>query len=291
MPDIALGSQLASVAMTLQLAGGTFAIDDIPTLALQMQEMAASLSRNVLPRLAPLLSAPILPVVNLAVLARLVLQLKALGIDPVTLATAPPPAATPPGTFAVRLTPPQIAAMKLAVGLPPIAALAETLKVPLGDQALAATMRNHFAMLAKLEPPRLPIAMPALLRLPVLIEALAVIEEAFGAGATTPAGLARIQASLTPWLRLALPVPLPALKLAETLPLLPPPEAVRAGTALANAPMWGKMAFTPPRIAVMPFLNVALALKGSLQQLLGIPVLDACDACALGGEVLAGALG
>jgi hypothetical protein len=278
-PPIMIGGRLASIAASLQLAGGVFKIDDIPMLDFQMKQAAASFMTNVWPRLAPLSLRSLLPIINLALIARLVLQMKALGIDPLNLATAPAPNSVPPSSFAMRLTPPQLKLAKILIGLPPLITLAQTLKIPLGEQTSASMARNHLMALAKLQPPTLPIAMPRLLRLASLFESLGTIQEAFGPDAMTPVGLTRISAMLKPFLRLALPIPLPALKLAEALALLPPLDAVKIGAENMNAPAWAKMSFTPPRLAIAPFLNVMVALNLSLNKLLGIPVLDACAAC------------
>jgi hypothetical protein len=279
LPDVTLGGPLANLAMGLQVAGGTFRIDDIPTLEAQMRQAAQSIQSNVLPRIGMLARVQVRPLVNLAIIARLLLDLRARGIDPLDASTLPPPPANLSSTLAMRLTPPQLRMARLAVGLPPLLQLAETLRVPLGDQSAASAMRNRLEALARVQPPPLPLPMPLLLRLAFVLDSLATIREAFGPDAMTPAGLNRIAALLQPYMRLSLPIPMPVLALNEQLATLPPVPPIKAGTDLRNTASSAFFAMTPPRLAIAPFLNVLMALNLSLANLLRRPVLDQCAAC------------
>lgn len=286
IPNVTIGGSLTSIALSLQVAGGTFAIDDIPKLKAQMGQAAQSINRNVWPTLRMLANLQLMPLVRLSLIARLMLDLRLRGIDPISYVTNPPPP-VPPSRFQLRLTPPQITMGKLALGFPPLFKLAETLKVPVFDQNAAAMMQNRLQLLARLTPPTIQIPYPVLLKIAFALQALATIREAFGPDAMTPAGLNRIAVSLRPYMRLALPLPLPALKLQEQIALLPPMEDVKIATQFLNAPNYAAFSFTPPRLAIAPFLDVVMALNLSLNMLIKLPILDQCGAC----NALADALG
>ena len=86
LPNVDLGGgPLAQIAMTLSLAAGNFKIDNLPMLEAQMQQAADSFSRNIWPRLSFMTKFKMQPLLNMALVARLMLDLKDLGIDPLTV--------------------------------------------------------------------------------------------------------------------------------------------------------------------------------------------------------------
>ncbi|MEM8740473.1 MAG: hypothetical protein AAGE13_03160 [Pseudomonadota bacterium] len=285
LPSVKLGSKLFSIAAGLNIAGGVFTLDDIPMLELQMNEAAASFQRNVWPRLSFLTSINPMPVINLAMIARLSLALEALKIDPMNPTGMTPPASPPAHILALRLSPPKLAAMKLVAGLPPLFKIAEKMNIPLGDPVGPTALANRLSLLSGLAPPKLTVSWPLMLKLALVLESLAKIKEAFGVDAMTPAGQTRIAMMLKGWMKLALPIPMPAIALMEKLDLLPPVPDIKAGTELANHPALAAMArFSPPKLAILPFLNVMVALKAALD--LELPVFDQCAACNSIGSAL-----
>ncbi|MEM9050142.1 MAG: hypothetical protein AAGC92_15660 [Pseudomonadota bacterium] len=283
LPSVALGSKLFSLAASLNIAGGAFTLDDLPKLEVQMRQTAHSFNSAIWPKLSFLTRINPMPVINLALIARLALQLKALKIDPMNPTGMAPPPAIPAHVMAFRLSPPKLAAVKLAIGLPPLFKLAEKMNIPLGDPVGPSALSNRLGLLAGLTPPKLVVAWPQALKLAMVLEALAKIKEAFGPDAMTPGGQTRIAAMLKTWMRLALPVPMPALALSEKLALLPKLEDVKAGTALASHPALAAMAgFTPPKLAIVPFLNVMVALRAAMGLKLEVPTSDCLICSGLG---------
>ena len=279
LPNIVFGGgPLAQIAMTLSMMAGTFTLDDLPMLEFQMQQAAVSVERNVWPRLNNLAQLKIQPLLNYAIIARLVLDLRALGIDPFRTDTFPPPPTF--HSFRFALTRPQLQMVRLLAGLPPLMKLTEVLNLPpLGETGAVSALRNRLNGLATLTPPKLIIPMPLLTKLAMVLESLATIQEAFG-DAFSPSTLGRIDAMLRLWGRLPFPVPIPALALNEKLQALPLMEDIRLGEQIA-----GRTAatlatpFSPPRLVIAPFMNVIMALHASLQMAIDMEPFDMCSMC------------
>ena len=274
LPGLSLGG-LGGLGMTLSLMMGTFALDDLPKLEVQMQQMAGSFAANVWPRLGWLTTLPLAPLMNLALAARLTMSLQGVGLDPFTMG----PPATPGGlgSLAFALTPPQLAMARMLASLPSLAALAPALGLPpLGEGGMAGLSARLGAM-AALSPPALAIPMPALLRLGLAVEALGTIQAAFGD--LSPATFGRVSAMLRIWGGLRLPLPLGALALSAKLDALPAFEDVRLGGELAAGAGASLVGFAPPRLAILPFLTAMLALQGGLAMALDMPAFDQCALC------------
>lgn len=283
LPNIDLGGgPLAQIALTLSLVMGTFKIDDLPQLEFEMQQAADSFSRNIWPRLGWLTTFKIQPLLNLALAARLAIDLRDLGIDPFTVQAGDLPA-SPVGShnFRFRLTPPQLKMARLLAGLPPLLKMNDALNIPpLGDPAAATAMRNRLAGLASLSPPSIQIPFPMILKLAMVLESLAKIHEAFGDDALSPSKLGRISAMMKLWAAFNIPIPMPALALNAKLQALPPMEDIRLGERIAGSSGATLGAsFSPPKLAIMPFLNVMVALHASLKLAIDLEPFDQCGTC------------
>lgn len=281
-PSVNLGGgPLAQMAVTLGMAAGNFSLDDVPALEAELEQAAQSFQRNVWPRLAPLASLKMQPLLNYAIAARLCLDLSAMGLDPMT-ATAgdiPPPPATSDTRFA--LTPPQLAKARLLAGLPPVAKLSETLNTPpLGDTGAMQALNNRLANLSRVSPPSMAVPLPMVLKLAMVLESLAKIEEAFGDDPLSPSTMGRVDAMMKTWATFPVPMPVSSLALNEKLAALPPLEAVKLGEHVAGQ-SWatGMAAYAPPKLAIAPFLNAMLALNATLHATAAFPPLGPCGAC------------
>jgi hypothetical protein len=276
------GGPLAQIAMTLNLAVGTFALDDLPMLEMQMEQAANSIARNVWPQLGWLTTLKMEPLINFAIVARLVIDLRDLGIDPFLVDSFPNSASSVPN-FRFGLSPFQLKMAKIVAGLPTIMQLSQTLDIPpLGDPAAVSALNNQLAGLASLAPPSLLIPMPLLTKLTMVLESLATIEAAFGDDAFSPSKLDRINAMISVWSGFQLPFPTPELALAlnAKLDLLPTMEDIRLGESIAGQTAGAFSAsFSPPRLAIAPFLNIVLALNASLQYAIDMEPFDMCSMC------------
>ncbi|NSX53696.1 hypothetical protein [Parasulfitobacter algicola] len=283
LPNIDFGGgAMAQIAMTLSMMAGTFAIDDLPQLDFQMQQAAESFNRNVWPRLGWLTTLKIQPLLNFAIIARLVLDLRSLGIDPFAIESLAPPPARIRHNFRFALSPPKLRMARILAGLPQLINLPLALNIPaLGDPGAMSAMNNRLNGFARLTPPKLIVSMPMLTKLAMVLESLATIEEAFG-DAFSPAGIERVRSMLRLWGGFPIPIPpLPALALNAKLDALPPLEDIRLGEQMAGS-MSGttlNMRFSPPKLAIMPFMNVMLALNASMTMSLDIPPFDMCSMC------------
>ncbi|MEM7059644.1 MAG: hypothetical protein AAF557_18825 [Pseudomonadota bacterium] len=266
LPNIDLGGgPLAQMALSLNMAMGTFKIDDLPMLEFQMDQAAKTFHKNIWPRLGFLTSFKIQPLLNFALVARLVLDLRALGIDPMEMKAGDIPMASGSSNYRFRLSPPKLAMAKLAAGLPNLLKLDETLNIPpLGDPEHVTQMRNRLNALSTLSPPTLQIPFKMILKLAMVLEALAKIQEAFGDDPFSPASRGRINAMLRFFARLNIPIPMPALALKAKLEVLPPMEDIKLGERMAGSSGLSTLSrFSPPKLAISPFLNVMLALHAA----------------------------
>ena len=279
LPNIDFGGgPMAQLAMTLSMMVGTFALDDLPMLEFQMQQAAVSVARNVWPRLSWLTQLKIQPLLNYAIIARLVLDLQALGIDPFRTNTFPPPPAI--HSFRFALSPPQLQMVRLLAGLPPLMKLTEALNLPpLGETGAVSALQNRLNGLARLTPPKLLIPMPLLTKLAMVLESLATIQEAFG-DAFSPSTLGRVDAMLKLWGNIPFLIPLDALALNAKLQALPLMEDIRLGERIAgHSGATLAMPFSPPRLVIAPFMNVIMALHASMQVALDMEPFDMCSMC------------
>ena len=271
---------LLSIAPTLSMVMGTFALDGLPTLQASLDQAAATMTQNLWPMAGWLASLKMAPLLNFALAARLVLDLRALGIAPVTLtmpATAPPAA-----SFSFALTTPKLQMARLMMGLPSLVSMTESLELPpLGDPGAPAAMSGLMTTLASIRPPSVGISIPMLQKLALTLSSLAVINQAFGASAFTPGGLASISAMLHGLSGLPIPFPTaPALALMPKLDALPDLPSVMAGADLFTPGMFAPMmSFSMPKLAFMPVASLMVAIGASMQLALDMPAFDLCAAC------------
>lgn len=283
LPNINFGGgPMAQIAMTLSMMAGSFTIDSLPRLDFEMQQTADSFNHNIWPRLGWLTTLRIPPLLNLAIIARLVLNLQSLGIDPFNVQAFPPAPAQMSNSFRFALTPPMLQMARLLAGLPSLMNLTAALNIPpLGETGSVPAMNNRLSGFAQLTPPKLIVPMPMLLRLAMVLESLATIQAAFG-DAFSPAGLGSIRAMLRLWSGFQIPMLLPALALAlnAKLDALPPMEDIQLGESIAgSAGAALSMPFSPPKLAIMPFMNVMLALRASMSMALDMEPFDQCSMC------------
>lgn len=284
LPNLDLGGgPLGQVAMMFSLMSGTFALNDLPMLELQMEQAANSIARNVWPRLGWLTTLKMQPLINYAIVARLVLDLQALGIDPFVVDTFPASSSTMPD-FRFALSPFKLKMAKIVAGLPTIMQMTEIMELPpLGETGAVSALSNRLQNLSSLSPPSLIIPMPLLTKLAMVLVSLAKIEEAFGSDAFSPSKLGRIERMLSVWGGFQLPFATPELALAlnEKLELLPTMEDIRLGEAVAGQTAGAfATSFSPPKLAIAPFLNVVLALHASMQFSTDMEPFDMCGTCS-----------
>lgn len=282
LPNIDLGGgPLAQVALALNMATGTFKIDDLPMLEFQMDQAARSVHKNIWPRLSFLTTFKMQPLINFAIVARLVLDLRALGIDPMEMKAGDIPIAPASSNYRFRLSPPKLQMAKLAAGLPNLLKLDQTLNIPpLGDPEHVTQLRNRLNALSNLSPPTLHIPFPMILKLAMVLESLAKIHEAFGDDPFSPATRGRINAMLRFFARLNIPIPMPALALKAKLEVLPPMEDIKLGERMAGSSGLSTLSrFSPPKLAISPFLNVMLALHAALNIAIDMETWDQCADC------------
>lgn len=274
------GSGLLGIAPVLSMIGGTFPLHDLPMMQASLDQMAATMTQNLWPMAGWLASLKMAPLLNFALAARLFLNLKDLGIDPLSLAmpAAPPPAAS----FAFALSKPRLQMARMLMGLPALAMLTETFALPpLGDPDAMSGMHNMMMGLASIRPPSIGISFPMLQKLALALSSLAVINEAFGEMAFTKGGLASISATLSGLAGLPMPFPpAPALALMPMLDALPDLPSVVAGAEMMTpgfmSPM---MSFSMPKLGFLPIASLMVGLGASIQMALDMPAFDLCEFC------------
>ena len=286
LPPLNLGSMpLLLLAQTLSMLSETFSLDDLPALEMEMAETAQSIERNVWPCLGRLTSFRMEPLLNFANIARLTLDLQSLGIDPFAVDALPP---YPQGAFPhfnFALTAPQVSMARTVALIPNIMSLNETLSLPpLNEPGSFEMMSGYMSNLAALTPPNLAVQFPKLQKLALVIQSLDTIEEAFGPDAFGPWMLDRIETMLAVWNGFSMPLPpLEPLALNAKLESLPSLEAIQLGLESAQGAAMAMVtfdaSFSPPDLAITPFLNLTQALSGSFQKVLEIDPFDMCGHC------------
>ncbi len=263
MPNVKLS---AGPLLQIKLAMGTFDLLDLPKLQMQLAVAMNSFAAHYWPKLAFLARLNMTPILQLAMVARLKLALDAIKFNPAAGAMPARSSFTAVPKFALKM--PQIHMGQTMLAIPVALQLQETF----GSFAKA---HSHFAAMARMPMPTLAagLTLPMMLKIAAILDALAVIQEAFGVNAMTPGGLSQIAGLLKLYAGLPMPSPLPPIELVEKLPSIAPFENLSATTgALAGA---SGLKFQLPGIPVMAAINAALALKATL----GLPV-NACGAGA-----------
>ncbi len=273
---------LFQIAPMLALVAGTFPLMDLPALEFSLQQMGDTMMTHVWPHLGWLTSLKIGPLLNFALAARMVLDLRALGIDPFDMSYAMPPVSYPGHHFRMSMPMPQLSMARIMLGLPSLLSLTETFQLPtLGDDGSFPGMMSALHGLASVRPPQLGLSFPQLSKLALVLNSLATIKMAFGDLGLSGAGLAPIRAMMRFWGALPFPMPpMPALALNAQLDALPSLESIQLGEGLMSptifAPMMG---FTMPQIGFLPVANLMLGLSASLQLVLDMDPLDPCSLC------------
>ena len=257
LPTISLGAG-GPALMQLHLAMGMFPLFDLPKLQAALNLAATSFKANVTPMLKFLMQIKIVPLLQLAMIARLELALAALNIN--LAAGFPSFPSVPIPKFA--LTMPQIGKLKLLLGLPIALQFSEMLGIPL------AKLPSFFKALATLKVPTINLNL--MMRISLVLDAIATIQLAFGAAALTPAGLAAIAAKLNLYASLPLPALLPPLNLHLMLAGLPTLPAIQAALA---APA---ISLNLPMIPWLPMLNAMVALNLGLNATFPLTVSCPC---------------
>lgn len=275
------GGPMIQMAMMFSLMAGAFALDDLPALEMQMEQAGQSIVSNVWPKLGWLTSLKMQPLLNFAIVAQLALDLQALGIDPFNIESFPSVPESMNSRFRFALPMPQIALTRLVAGLPNLLMMNDILGLPpLGESGAVSALRNRLDGFASLKPPSLAIPFPVLQKLTWVLQSLATIQAAFGPGAFQPPMFHRIQRMIALWSGLRMPFPpLEALALSAKLDSLPSMEAINMGQTVAGSMGGFSMGFTPPTLAIAPFLNIVLSLNGAFQLALDMDPFDMCSMC------------
>ncbi len=276
---IAVGGPLAQISAVLSM--GSFSFGDPVRLQAELQVMANSLNNYVAPSLSASLKMDVSAIMKLALVAKLMAQIGAAGLDPLSAdftARATALVNTPLPSVSVSLTPPQIGNLKLMAGLPALVKMAETLNVPLGDPAAGAMLMARFSALASITPPTLSLKISAMLKVAAVVNAIATITETLGADALTPAGQLRISMMLKAVANLGLPIPPVTLEAG-----LPPIDDVLlgeqiAGSSFIHASISG---LKPPSLPISAFVSASVAMQAALSGAVKVPPLAFCTNCGM----------
>ena len=93
--------------------------------------------------------------------------------------------------------------------------------------------------------------------------------------------ISTIERMLSVWGKFDIPIPAGALQLNAMLTTLPTLEDIKLGESIAGSSSFALAAagFTPPTLAIAPFMNVVMALHGGLQMALPMEPFDMCSMC------------
>ncbi len=278
--NMKINGQLAQLAAKLTI--GPFAIADPIKLAAQAQIMANSLNGSVAPMLQASMKADISAIMKLAVVAKLMAQLKIAGLDPLAPGfaasamamlqmPAPPKVILPPPAHLPNIT--------LLATLPTLVKLSAALNIPLGDPAAASMISAKLSAMASIKPPTLSVKLSVLLKMAAVVSAVATITETFGADAFSPAGMMRV--SLMVKAVAALP-PFPAIDL-SALDVLPKVDDVIMGADIASKSMISASVagLKPPSIPITATLSASIAMQAALSGAVKIPPLAFCTNCGM----------
>lgn len=276
---------MLNIAQSLSLMAGSFKIDSLPQLEFDMQQAAESFNHNIWPRLNFLPKFKMQSLINFAIIARLVLDLRALEIDPFDIDFFPTGERFHPGyhDYPYKLSPPKLQMARFLAGLPNLLTMSETLDLPpLGDPGALDVLHNRMHGLAHLTPPKLIVPLPMIPKMAMVLESLATIQEAFGDDCFSPSTLGRIDRMIQTWNTFPIPIPWPALALKAKLDVLPKLEDVRLGEEMAGTSynyLKPLMQMSPPKLAVAPMINAMIALNASMKMMIDMPAFDMCSMC------------
>ena len=287
LPKITMAVSGPMLQISAMLKLGNFSFTDPIKLAAEMAVMANSLNSSVTPGMSAALKMNIAPLMQLSLVAKLMVQLKVAGMDPLSANFA-----AQAGAFAVKksflpkvgfaLSAPQLKNIKLLVALPLLVQACEALKIDIGDPAAAAKFSAKLSAMASLSPPALSLKISLMLKIAAIVAAVDAIVLAFGADAFSPAGMARISMMLKVVASLNIALPIPPIDLGK-LAALPPFEDIKMGETIAgsNKMNLALMGLKPPAIPISAFISMSVALKASLGAAVKVPPLAFCTNCGM----------
>ena len=288
LPRVVMPSApLMQLSAMLALAPGVFTLDNIPKLQAELQVAANSLNGAVTPGMKAALQMNLAPLMKLSIAARLMLTLKAAGIDPMAENFNAKMAETvarmgqivPPKLALIK---PKLPALASLAALPQLLKMTEVMKIPIGDPMGAQAALARLNLIAKLTPPKLAMSLSATLKIAAIVSALEAIVAAFGADAMTPAGQARISFMMSAFAKLSMAIPLPPIDIGK-IDLLPKLENVILGEQIAGSSFMamGITGLKPPKLTIMPMLSATIAMRASLAAAIKVPPLTFCTNCGM----------
>ncbi|MEX0348003.1 MAG: hypothetical protein AB3N15_01145 [Paracoccaceae bacterium] len=281
------GGGMLSMMVKLAAVAPVFPVTNPRMLMAYVQQAVASLAASVLPQAQAL---PAVQMQNMAIAARVTLALRAQGICPMALANvdaslaAQAGVANSQGTFSsamgfaatlprLRMPPFALPGPKLDLAYQ-MAMTAQAANAPaamglpaMSDPNLTKALLSQLGVLSTIPTPALPIPLDELKAMAEQVQDLATIQEAFGPDATTPAGVARVNAMLSYMASLKIPMPLPAQSLQVQLDALPKIDDVAQGAQAASSGAMNiaaSMSVPPPPVPILPLLEELAALKEKL---------------------------
>ena len=281
------GGAMMSAMLSLSAAAKVFPLNNTRRLLAELQQALSSLAHNILPQVQALSTINPVGLQRMALAARLTLALRAKGVCPMVLAKVDVNAQYAGGSAAVRAgfnyaaTMPQMnvrpfalpaAQLRLAQHLSALAPLGAAGMPPLSDPNLIARLKAQIRMLAAMPVPKLPVT-------PAMLAALAdldAIHQAFGLDATTPAGVARVNAMLRFVASLSLPMPTVAVNLTQSLSVTPKLPDVLTGmqtVSTAGASLAASLTTSFKVPPIIPVLEMAATMSAILPK--GVP----CGVC------------
>jgi len=280
------GGGLMQLAATLKVVAGTYNLMDPIKLSEQLAVSAGSVASMPPATFAAVAKLDMVAIGKITAAARLVVQLKLDGLDPLKAdfsekVAAKAHAAASFASAQAALTPPMRMKLQLAASLPALIKACETLEVPLGDPAaVASTFQAKLAALVRVVPPTFPVSLKLVLKAAAVVEAMAAISAAFGPAALSPATANTFMASLSATLNAAAAANINVKLVPPPIPI-PAMEDIKLGEKIAGSSFMRLNAtgLTPPKINVLPPILAMIALKATLGLATGMKPMNLCTMC------------
>jgi hypothetical protein len=280
------GGGLMQLAATLKVVAGTYNLMDPIKLSEQLAVSAGSVAKLPPATFTAVAKLDMAAMIKLAAVARLIIQLKLDGLDPLKAdfseqVMARANAAASYANAQAALTPPMRMKLQLAAGLPTLIKACETLNVPLGDpSAVAPMLQARLSALAKVVPPTFPVSLKLVLKAAAVMEAMATISEAFGPAALSPATASTFMAKLTATLSASAAANINVKLIPPPIPI-PPIEDIKLGEKITGSSFMRLNAtgLTPPKINILPPISAMIALKATLGLATGMKPMALCTVC------------
>lgn len=287
LPNINLGPA-APVLGSLQMAMGGLKLPSLEAIELELPLAVNSFEQNMLPRLSSLSNLIAMPLIKLASIGAVILQLKVgLGVDPLKLDAKAFAEATRPATHRARVSIPtgvRIKAGQIAA-LYPMVKLVEDLKLNVGEAGVVPAASSLLRGVARIRPSGFNLnVIPKMQKMAIALTLVSTVKQAFGADALSPAGQSRVASSLRLMNRFSPPIP--GFKLAAKIapPPLPPLPPMEIMEAVMKTPWHGPMSMKMRGLSfpILPPLRVTGSLALALQNAFKLEPLPpgACPACA-----------